>query len=179
MSVPDCPASAECSLPEEESDPPQPLLSSESLEWDAIANLDDFFRRIYRCPCLLGHVKNRCLVEDRATLGAAVTVISTVVDSSITLLLCRYYEEKGFETILVSRVLNLLALGFTIAFSAFLLLFVRWHALHSECIVKDTCDISQVSTFPLIPTLQFFMELPATCTQLYNFPWLMSTCGAG
>jgi hypothetical protein len=37
-----------CSLPEEE-DPPQPLLSSESLEWDAIANLDDFFRRIYKC----------------------------------------------------------------------------------------------------------------------------------
>lgn len=39
---------AACSLPEEE-DPPQPLLSSESLEWDAIANLDDFFRRIYKC----------------------------------------------------------------------------------------------------------------------------------
>ena len=36
-----------CSLPEEE-DPPQPLLSSESVEWDAIANLDDFFRRIYK-----------------------------------------------------------------------------------------------------------------------------------
>jgi autophagy-related protein 9 len=57
---------------------------------------------------------------------------------------CRYFEEKGFEVITVSRILNLLALGFTIAFSAFLLLFVRWHALHSECILRDTCDISQV-----------------------------------
>ncbi|EIE20298.1 APG9-domain-containing protein [Coccomyxa subellipsoidea C-169] len=56
----------------------------------------------------------------------------------------RYYEEKGFEVILVSRVLNLLALAFTIAFSAFLLLFVKWHALRSECILKDTCDISEV-----------------------------------
>ena len=59
---------------------------------------------------------------------------------------CRYYEEKGFEVILVSRVLNLLALAFTIAFSAFLLLFVKWHALRSECILKDTCDISEVRT---------------------------------
>ena len=47
--------------------------------------------------------------------------------------------------ILVSRLLNLLALGFTIAFSAFLLLFVRWRALRSECILADTCDISEVA----------------------------------
>ncbi len=46
----------------------------------------------------------------------------------------------------MSRVLNLLALAFTIAFSAFLLLFVKWHALRSECILKDTCDISEVHT---------------------------------
>lgn len=56
----------------------------------------------------------------------------------------RYYEEKGFQVILVSRVLNLLALGFTVAFSAVLLLFVRWDALRAECILKDTCDISEV-----------------------------------
>ena len=63
---------------------------------------------------------------------------------------CRYYEEKGFEVILVSRVLNLLALAFTIAFSAFLLLFVKWHALRSECILKDTCDISEARTAPVL-----------------------------
>ena len=57
----------------------------------------------------------------------------------------RYYEEKGFAVILVSRILNLLALAFTIAFSAFLLLSVKWGALHSECILRDTCDISEVS----------------------------------
>lgn len=61
-----------------------------------------------------------------------------------SLLLLRYYEEKGFAVILVSRILNLLALAFTIAFSAFLLLFVKWRALHSECILRDTCDISEV-----------------------------------
>ena len=57
----------------------------------------------------------------------------------------RYYEEKGFAVILVSRILNLLALAFTIVFSAFLLLIVKWRALHSECILRDTCDISEAS----------------------------------
>lgn len=79
------------------------LISSESYEWDAPANLDDFFLRIYR-----------------------------------------YYEEKGFTVICMSRILNLLALGFTIAFSAFLLLFVKWSAFKSSCIQDDTCDISEV-----------------------------------
>ena len=67
----------------------------------------------------------------------------------------RYYEEKGFAVSLVSRILNLLALAFTIAFSAFLLLSVKWGALHSECILRDTCDISEVSLHtpePLINT---------------------------
>ncbi len=35
--------------PDEWDAAPQPLLSSESTEWDAIPNLDDFFRRIYKC----------------------------------------------------------------------------------------------------------------------------------
>ncbi len=64
------------------------------------------------------------------------------------LALCRYYEEKGFTVICMSRLLNLLALGFTIAFSAFLLLFVKWRALKSPCIQDDTCDISDVRTTP-------------------------------
>ena len=62
----------------------------------------------------------------------------------------RYYEEKGFAVIVVSRILNVLALAFTIAFSAFLLLFVKWRALHSECIVRDTCDISEVTFLVLL-----------------------------
>ena len=47
-----------CSLPEGgdgEWDAPQPLLSSESTEWDAIPNLDDFFRRIYKCAAAALH----------------------------------------------------------------------------------------------------------------------------
>ena len=39
---------ASCSLPEEDEGCPQPLLGSESLEWDAIPNLDDFFSRVYK-----------------------------------------------------------------------------------------------------------------------------------
>ena len=58
---------------------------------------------------------------------------------------CRYHQDKGFQVILVSQVLNLLALGFTIAFSALLLLCVRWSAFHAECVEQDTCDISEVN----------------------------------
>ena len=50
----------------------------------------------------------------------------------------------------MSRLLNLLALGFTIIFSAFLLLFVKWSAFQSECIREDTCDISQVSAIQAV-----------------------------
>ena len=53
-----------CSLPEGgdgEWDAPQPLLSSESTEWDAIPNLDDFFRRIYKCAASAGHCSNGTL----------------------------------------------------------------------------------------------------------------------
>lgn len=58
---------------------------------------------------------------------------------------CRYWEEKGFWVIVVARVLNLLALGFTVVFSGFLLIWVNWSALTSECIRQDTCDIMDVS----------------------------------
>ena len=83
----------------------------------------------------------------------------------------RYYEEKGFAVILVSRILNLLALAFTIAFSAFLLLSVKWGALHSECILRDTCDISEVSLYiPKLrintPVLPGLMTAPATICAL-------------
>jgi Autophagy protein ATG9 len=57
---------------------------------------------------------------------------------------CRYYQEKGFWVIVTARVLNLLALGFTAAFSGFLLLWVNWGALRAECIQQDTCDILEV-----------------------------------
>lgn len=57
----------------------------------------------------------------------------------------RYYQEKGFWVIVTARVLNLLALGFTAAFSGFLLLWVDWSALRAECIQQDTCDILEMA----------------------------------
>ena len=48
--------------------------------------------------------------------------------------------------ILAARTLNVLALGFTVVFSGFLLLSVKWSALHSECVVAGTCDIAEVCT---------------------------------
>lgn len=63
----------------------------------------------------------------------------------------RYHQDKGFQVILVSQILNLLALGFTIAFSALLLLCVRWGAFHAECVEQDTCDISEVGRHPALP----------------------------
>ncbi|GAX83721.1 hypothetical protein CEUSTIGMA_g11146.t1 [Chlamydomonas eustigma] len=55
----------------------------------------------------------------------------------------RYWHGRGLTAIIISGLLNVLALAFTIAFSTLLLLFVNWSALHSECIVNDTCDISE------------------------------------
>lgn len=57
---------------------------------------------------------------------------------------CRYWEAKGFAVMLLSRLLNLAALGFTVAMSALLLLYVKWGALQAECLRKDTCDLMEV-----------------------------------
>jgi len=204
--------------PDEWDAAPQPLLSSESTEWDAIPNLDDFFRRIYKCaarpalgpalrpPCRTGRLaaaaasrgslRRACAKRAaRPALGPALRpacrtggvgrprllfayphaapvcwaawtpcgrvparrsapqAAGRAPAANLTAGRCcaltlhlhaRYYEEKGFQVILVSRVLNLLALGFTVAFSAVLLLFVRWDALRARCILDDTCDISEV-----------------------------------
>jgi hypothetical protein len=70
----------------------------------------------------------------------------------------RYYEEKGFHTMLVSRVLNLFALMFTTVFSAFLLLVFKWHALNDPCIIADTCDISEAC--PVLGRALAFVHLP-------------------
>lgn len=60
--------------------------------------------------------------------------------------LYRYWEEKGLVVIITARVLNLLALGFTIAMSAALLLGVNWYALlHAPCLRADQCDIWDVA----------------------------------
>ncbi len=57
----------------------------------------------------------------------------------------RYWHDKGMTNILVSRLLNLAALAFTILCSSFLLLFVDWGALSDPCIHAGTCDILSVA----------------------------------
>ena len=80
-----------------------------------------------------------------------------------------YFEGKGFWCIVTSRVVNVLTLGFTVAFSAFLLLYVDWQTLRTECAEaslrsagstrrgsdaeatfsgeKDTCNILRDATY--------------------------------
>ena len=54
--------------------------------------------------------------------------------------------------IVTARLLNVLALGFTVIFSGFLLLSVKWRALQSECVIAGTCDIAEVRFQPLRPS---------------------------
>ena len=61
---------------------------------------------------------------------------------------CRYHEAKGFQVILVAAAAKLLTLGFTVAFSALLLLCVRWRELHAECVLADTCDLAEARLQP-------------------------------
>jgi hypothetical protein len=69
-----------------------------------------------------------------------------------------YFKEKGFACIVTSRVVNLLTLGFTIFFSGFLLLYVDWTYLRTECAVglyKLNSVVAHSSKPPgLVPTLE-------------------------
>lgn len=76
--------------------------------------------------------------------------------------LCSYWEQKGLAVILTARVLNLLALAFTIAISTVLLLFVDWGALSSDCIIQETCDVWDVA-FHLHPFADGFTFWKALC----------------
>lgn len=66
----------------------------------------------------------------------------------------RYHKDKGLLTILTARLLNqICTLGFLIVFSFVLLLCINWHAVREECLLKDTCDISQVGVLANKTTL--------------------------
>ncbi|KAK9802892.1 hypothetical protein WJX73_002447 [Symbiochloris irregularis] len=86
----------------------------------------------------------------------------------------RYHQDKGFQVILVSQILNLLALGFTIAFSALLLLCVRWGAFHAECVEHDTCDISEVAfdLHPLQSGFTFWNIMAVMYLSIFTAYWL-------
>ncbi len=76
---------------------------------------------------------------------------TTDSDQRLSLVGYSYYEQKGFWVAVAARVTNLLALGFTAAFSGFLLLWVDWGALNADCLRQDACDILDVRRRP--PTL--------------------------
>ena len=59
--------------------------------------------------------------------------------------LYNYWAERGLTCTVLSRVLNLLTLAFTAVFSGFLLLYVNWNALTTQCRSHAReCDIAQV-----------------------------------
>ncbi|KAL6756662.1 hypothetical protein V8C86DRAFT_58920 [Haematococcus lacustris] len=61
----------------------------------------------------------------------------------------RFWAAKGLAPMVLSGALNLLALAFTVAFTAFLLLAVNWTAvLTAPCVEQDTCDIMSVALYP-------------------------------
>ncbi|KAL3162518.1 hypothetical protein ABBQ32_010175 [Trebouxia sp. C0010 RCD-2024] len=115
------------------------LFSSESYEWEAIQNLDQFFIRVYR-----------------------------------------YYEEKGFGVIVTARLLNVLALAFTVVFSGFLLLSVKWAALQSECVVAGTCDIAEVAIdyHPFAKGATLWNCVCVMYLSIFSLYWLYSLCHA-
>ncbi|MEW5312000.1 MAG: hypothetical protein WDW38_003665 [Sanguina aurantia] len=86
----------------------------------------------------------------------------------------RYWHGKGLASILLSGALNILALAFTIAFSGFLLLFVDWPALHSECLVRDTCDIMSVAVYahPLRSHTWLYDAVIVTYLAIFTLYWV-------
>lgn len=56
----------------------------------------------------------------------------------------RFWHGKGFYNIVLREVMNLVALLFTIFFSACLLLFIDWDAINNNCIKDGTCGLSDV-----------------------------------
>ena len=95
----------------------------------------------------------------------------------------RYWLEKGWLVILASRLLNLVALGFTICFSAFLLLGVDWGALHSRCLMahdRGSCDILSVAVHahPLAGRSPALVALAATYVALCCLYWVWSAAAA-
>ena len=88
---------------------------------------------------------------------------------------CRYHQAKGFQVILVASVVKLLTLGFTVVFSAVLLLCVRWGALHAECVLADTCDLAEVRP-QWLHTLQVCHICPSpSAAAVYPSVWLLLT----
>lgn len=55
-----------------------------------------------------------------------------------------YFHEKGTQCILLSRIIGLLMLGFTICFPVFLFAFVNLDGLLNDCYDDATCNAIQL-----------------------------------
>eukprot|EP00741_Cyanophora_paradoxa_P005597 tig00000912_g5425.t1 len=89
-----------------------------------------------------GHVE----AQRRETTRAAPRNADTFWDR-----LYAYYAEKGFTCIVLSRLFELLSLGFTIGFSSFLLAFVNWtELLTTSCRADQPCwrDVHAIREAP-------------------------------
>ncbi|CEM07555.1 unnamed protein product [Vitrella brassicaformis CCMP3155] len=85
----------------------------------------------------------------------------------------KYYEEKGFASIVASHVTHLVALLFTIVFSFFLLVYVNWGAV-LKCDSEETCR--EVSIFIQQPfaTMTVLKVLSLCCFGLFMLFWCLN-----
>eukprot|EP01026_Neomeris_dumetosa_P032471 TRINITY_DN2579_c0_g1_i10.p1 TRINITY_DN2579_c0_g1~~TRINITY_DN2579_c0_g1_i10.p1 ORF type:complete len:639 (-),score=56.33 TRINITY_DN2579_c0_g1_i10:774-2690(-) len=88
--------------------------------------------------------------------------------------LYHYWQEKGLWVMMVGEIFRLIALAFIVAFSAILLLHVRWSALKDKCVLENTCDIlSAVYVSNPWQTGNLLYNISCTiCLFVFSFFWL-------
>ncbi|CAD7695522.1 unnamed protein product [Ostreobium quekettii] len=86
----------------------------------------------------------------------------------------RYWQGKGFYTIILREILNLIALLFTVAFSGLLLLFLDWGALSSPCTEEESCDVVDViiKHNPMVGASPLMVGLKLLYLAIFSLYWL-------
>jgi hypothetical protein len=91
---------------------------------------------------------------------------------------CRYWQDKGFAAIIAARLVNLAALGFTIAMAGFLLLVVNFSGLKDPCLQDhdNKCDISDAALHkhPLAHGSHFSRMFKLSFLSIFSLYWLWS-----
>eukprot|EP00501_MAST-03F_sp_TOSAG23-6_P001855 GSMAST32.ASY1.ANO1.1933.1 assembled CDS len=85
----------------------------------------------------------------------------------------KYYREKGFVCMVLTRLTNLASLAFTIAFSTFVFLFVNWSNL-LKCHSESSCKtLEEYITFDSLTTIHW-EKIVAGYTIVFFIHWLWS-----
>eukprot|EP01138_Halocafeteria_seosinensis_P014522 gb/GECG01014825.1/.p1 GENE.gb/GECG01014825.1/~~gb/GECG01014825.1/.p1 ORF type:complete len:660 (+),score=91.79 gb/GECG01014825.1/:1-1980(+) len=85
-----------------------------------------------------------------------------------------YFDEKGFVTIVTSRILNLFTLTFILMLSAFLLAFVDWDSL-MECHDEESCkQFSEYVRSPGKIHSKAWLSVVALYSAIFGVYWLWS-----